>query len=242
MHTRYISASRYHAHAYAYETCPGGAESAGQTESADEATGPGGRARRQRHHPRGRPARDTRSAGAGGVHDGPTGPHRTDRRRTEAAGRSEACARRPRAGGGDEVRPSAHQRGDPRNALGHRRDRPPSAGRGAADRPRGPGSRLAVPDRAHQTVRRALHPRARHRARGVRPEARRRLHPAARAGSDHRRPWPSHPGTTGGLRGSSLSRAVPPAPLRKRGSRVVPGRVRRAWRAAGSDRSWRWRR
>ncbi len=49
---------------------------------------------------------------------------------------------------------------------------------------------LAVPDRAHQPVRRVQHSRARHPARGVRPEARRRLHPASRAGPDRRRPRP----------------------------------------------------
>ncbi|MFE9313281.1 DUF4158 domain-containing protein [Streptomyces sp. NPDC006706] len=37
---------------------------------------------------------------------------------------------------------------------------------------------------------RVLHPRARHPARRIRPEARRRLHPAARAGPDRRRPRP----------------------------------------------------
>ncbi|MEU2981941.1 hypothetical protein ABZ678_34725 [Streptomyces hirsutus] len=36
---------------------------------------------------------------------------------------------------------------------------------------RGPGPHLAVPDRAHQPVRRVLHPRTRHPARRVRPEA-----------------------------------------------------------------------
>ncbi|WSQ66113.1 transposase [Streptomyces sp. NBC_01216] len=59
------------------------------------------------------------------------------------------------------------------------------------DRPGGPGAHLAVPDRAHQPVRRVQHARARHPARRVRPKARRRLHPAARAGPDHRRPRPS---------------------------------------------------
>jgi hypothetical protein len=43
---------------------------------------------------------------------------------------------------------------------------------------RGPGPHLALPDRAHGPVRRVLHPRARHPARRIRPEARRRLHPA----------------------------------------------------------------
>ncbi|GGR65231.1 hypothetical protein GCM10010251_97140 [Streptomyces aurantiogriseus] len=42
-----------------------------------------------------------------------------------------------------------------------------------------PGPHLALPDRAHQQVRRVLHPRVRHPVRGVRAEARRRLHLAA---------------------------------------------------------------
>ncbi|MFI1030081.1 Tn3 family transposase [Streptomyces sp. NPDC020951] len=55
------------------------------------------------------------------------------------------------------------------------------------DRPGRPGAHLAVPDRAHQPVRRVQHPRTRHPARRVRPETRRRLHTAARTGPDRRR-------------------------------------------------------
>ncbi|MFD0291533.1 Tn3 family transposase [Streptomyces sp. NPDC127118] len=45
--------------------------------------------------------------------------------------------------------------------------------------PRGPGARLAVPDRAPPAVRRVLHARARHSAGGVRPEAECGFHAAA---------------------------------------------------------------
>ncbi|MEU6417301.1 Tn3 family transposase [Streptomyces spiralis] len=43
---------------------------------------------------------------------------------------------------------------------------------GMGDRPRGSGPHLAVPDRAHQAVRRVQHARPRNRAPGVRPQAR----------------------------------------------------------------------
>ncbi|MGW0317076.1 Tn3 family transposase [Streptomyces flavidovirens] len=83
-----------------------------------------------------------------------------------------------------------HERGDLPQRPGYRGDRAAAAGGGMGDRPGGPGAHLAVRDGTHQPVRRVQHPRTRYPARGVRPETRRRLHPAARAGPDRRRSRP----------------------------------------------------
>ncbi|MEU1801549.1 Tn3 family transposase [Streptomyces sp. NPDC019937] len=74
--------------------------------------------------------------------------------------------------------------------------------------PEEPGPHLAVPDRAHPPLRRILHPRTRHPARGVLPAPGHRLQPAARRRPRHGRIRPS--GLTPPLPGAHSS------PLKRR--------------------------